>query len=122
MPTDLTVVLGNRPGTLAQLSETLGRAGINIEGACGYPREGEGLIHLLIEDAAAARKALQDAGMIVGEERPVLVVPVQDRPGELGKLARRIADAGVNVDLLYLSRKGEVVLGVDNLDKARQAV
>ncbi len=122
MATDLTVYLEDQPGTLAQLGEVLGRAGINIEGSCGFPCEGKGEIHLLVADAAAAKRALQDAGIAVQGERQVLVAGIEDRPGELGKLARRIADAGVNIDLIYLNANGQVVLGVDDLDKARQAL
>ena len=122
MATDLTIVLENRPGTLAQLGETLGQAGVNIEGGCGFPCEGEGMIHLLVEDAAAAKRSLQEAGIEVRNERPVLVTEVKDRPGELGNLTRRIANAGVNIDLLYLTAKGQLVLGVDDLERARAAL
>jgi hypothetical protein len=122
MATDLTVVLEDRPGTLAQLGETLGQAGINIDGSCGVPCAGEGVIHLLVEDAVAARSALGAAGIEVRDERPVLLATAADRPGELGKLARRIASAGVNIELFYLTTRGQVVLGVDNLEKARAAL
>ena len=122
MATDLTIVLENRPGTLAQLGETLGQAGVNIEGGCGFPCGGEGMIHLLVEDADAAKRSLQEAGIEVRNERPVLVTEVKDRPGELGNLTRRIANAGVNIDLLYLTAKGQLVLGVDDLEKARAAL
>lgn len=119
MATDLTVILENRPGTIAELGETLGKAGINIDGSCGFPCEGRGVIHVLVEDAAAARRALEEAGFEVSGERSVLVVDAEDRPGELGKITRRIANAGVNTDLLYLTASGQIVLGVDNLEKAR---
>jgi len=122
MPTDLTVILENRPGTLADLGEALGRAGINIEGGCGFPCGGEGVAHILVEDAAAARRALEGAGLEVRAERPVLLVEVADRPGGLGSIARRLANAGVNVDLLYGTMGGQVVFGVDDLDKARIVV
>ena len=122
MATDLTIVLENRPGTLAQLGETLGQAGVNIEGGCGFPCGGEGMIHLLVEDADAAKRSLQEAGIEVRKERPVLVTEVKDRPGELGNLTRRIANAGVNIDLIYLTAKGQLVLGVDDLERARAAL
>ena len=122
MATDLKVVLEDRPGTLAELGEALGRAGVNIMGACGIPCGDQGEIHILVEDAAAARRALQDAGISVQEETQVLVVPVEDRPGELGGLTRLLAGAGINIELLYLTTAGEVVLGVDNLEAARGAL
>jgi hypothetical protein len=70
---DLTVILEDRPGTLADLGEATGRAGINIEGVCGTTQEGQGVIHIVVEDAAATRAALSDAGIDVRGERDVLV-------------------------------------------------
>jgi hypothetical protein len=78
---DLTVILEDRPGTLADLGEATGRAGINIEGVCGTTQEGQGVMHIAVEDAAATRAALSDAGIDVAGERDVLVVDVEDRPG-----------------------------------------
>lgn len=111
MATDLTVYLENRPGTLAQVGEVLGNTGINIEGACGFPSEGRGVLHVLVADAGSAREALTSAGLECGEERPVEVVSVVDQPGEMGRHLRRIADAGVNVDLLYLATGTRMVIG-----------
>lgn len=119
---DLTVILQNRPGTIADMGEALGKAGINMEGLCGFPCENEGIMHILIEDAAAARRALEEAGFEVRAEREVLVVdikPIVGKPGTGGEMSRKIADAGVNVDLLYLAENNRVVLGVDDIDKAR---
>ena len=115
MATDLTVILENRPGTLADLGGTLGKAGINIEGLCGFPSEGDGVFHVLVEDAAAARSALEEAGIEVRSERQVVVLECEDRPGELGKICRRIADAGVNIDLFYLATDTRLVIGADDL-------
>ncbi len=122
MAKDLTVVLEDRPGTLADVGEALGKAGINIDGLCGFPCEGKGILHILVEDAAAARRALEEIGLEVGDEREVLVLEVEDRPGAGGKVIRRIANAGVNVDLVYRITKTRVVIGADDLDKARAAV
>jgi len=121
MSTDLTVSLENRPGTLAALGEALGKAGVNIQGFCGVAAGGRGDAHILVENAAAARQALQAAGIAVSTERPVLTFKVEDRPGELGRLARKIAQAGVNIDLVYLTTDGQVVIGADDLEKARAA-
>jgi hypothetical protein len=121
MTKDLTVILEDRPGTLADVGEALGKAGINIEGLCGFPCEGKGIGHILVEDTAAARRALEEVGLEVRGERQVLVLEVEDRPGALGEVSRRIADAGVNIDLIYLATNNRLVLGVDDLDKARAA-
>jgi hypothetical protein len=53
----------------------------------------------------------------------VLVVDVEDRPGTTGEVARKIADAGVNIDLVYTTFGGvRLVLGVDDLERARAAI
>lgn len=122
MAKDLTVHLEDRPGTLAGMAEALGKAGVNIEGGCGFPAEGKGVFHLLVEDAAAARKALEAAGMKVAAERDVLVTAVEDKPGALGAITRKIADAGVNVDLLYLGSGTRLVLGVSDPARAKAAL
>jgi hypothetical protein len=122
MPRDLTVILVNRPGTLADAAEALGRAGVNIEGACGFPAGGEGIFHVLVEDAPAARQALEAAGLEVRAERDVVLLDQLPRePGTLGAALRRIADAGVNVDLIYPTEDGRVVLSGDDVDALRRA-
>lgn len=122
MPKDLMVILVNRPGTLADAAEALGKAGVNIDGACGFPAGGEGVLHVLVEDAAAARSALERAGLEVRQERDVVFLEqLSDEPGTLGSALRRIADAGVNVDLLYPAADGRLVLGGEDVDGLRQA-
>jgi hypothetical protein len=122
MPWDITLELENRPGTLAELGEATGQKGINIEGLCGFPCEGVGVIHVLVDDAAEARNAFDGAGIAVTGERQVLVVDIEDRPGAMGTLTRRLANAGINVDLLYLATNTRAVIGVDDLDGARGAL
>ncbi len=122
MAKDLTVHLEDRPGTLAEMGEALGNAGINIDGMCGFPCEGKGVIHVLAEDASGARSALEDAGFEVAAERDVLLFEAEDRPGMLGEVARKIANAGVNVDLLYKATQTKLVIGADDLEKAQSAL
>lgn len=122
MAKDLTVILEDRPGTLADIGEALGKAGINIDGCCGFPSEGKGVIHILVEDVGAARRELQQVGLEVRGEREVLVLEVENRPGVFGEVTRRIARAGVNIDLIYLAANTRLVIGADDLDKARAAV
>ena len=123
MPTDLTVVLKDRPGQLATLGGATGEAGVNIEGLCAFTGEGRGIIHLLIADDAAPRAvaALTEAGMGVADRREVLVVDVADRPGSLGELARQLASANVNIELLYTTFGG-VVIATDDMASARAAL
>ena len=108
---DLIVKLENKPGTLAQLGETLGNAGINIEGGSGLAISGPTEVHILVADAQMAIEALSAAGIECGPSREVDVVTIVDQPGELGRHLQRIADAGVNVDLFYLATSTRLVLG-----------
>jgi hypothetical protein len=119
MTKDLEVILDDHPGRLADLGEALGKAGINIEGVAGAPAGGGAMMHVLVEDPAGARRALEAAEFHVHEERDVLVLAMQDRPGELGQLCRKLADAGVNIDLVYLATASRLILCVDDLEKAR---
>ena len=119
MPWDISVELEDRPGTLADLGEAAGSAGVNLDGLCGFPCEGVGVIHVLVEDGAAARTAFEGAGITVRGDREVLVAEVEDRPGAMGELTRRMADAGINIDLIYVATGTRLVLGVDKLDEAR---
>jgi hypothetical protein len=119
MPKNLTVSLEDKPGSLAKLGEALGTEGINIEGICGVTVGGRGEIHLLVEDADGARSAIEGAGFVVSGERDVIVVDIEDRPGELGGIARRLAENSINLELLYLSASMELILGVDDYEKAR---
>jgi hypothetical protein len=120
---DLTVVLEDRPGELARLGEATGEAEINIEGMSADTREGRGVLHILVEDAQAAREALSGAGIEVQDERDVLVVEVEDRPGTMAEVARKLAGAGVNVEFAYATFGGtNVVFGVGDLEGAQAAL
>ena len=119
MAKDLTVILEDRPGTLADMGEALGKAGINIDGVCGLPCEGKGVIHIIVEDAAGARQALESGGIEVTDEREVLLLEVENRPGSLGETARKIADAGVNIEFVYVASNNRLVISADNLEAAR---
>jgi len=119
---DLVVTLEDRPGTLAAAAQALGNAGINIEGGCGIPVGGTDQMHILVADAGAARNALSAAGIQCGGERDVEVVSVIDEPGELGRWAQRVADAGVNINLVYLATNNRLVLGATDIDGLRRAL
>jgi hypothetical protein len=126
MPKDLTVIIEDRPGTLADLGEATGKAGINIDGMCGFPSEGKGVIHVLVEDADAARRALEAAGLAIRDERDVVILrqgtDIVDRPGQTGEIMRRLADEAVNVDLIYATWTGDAVIGADDVAKVRETL
>ena len=123
MATDLSVVLDDRPGELARLGEATGLGGVNIEGMAAFTGEGSGMIHILVEDAAKAKAAIESSGMAVADEREALVVDIEDSPGSLGGLARNLGEAGVNIELLYTTFGGvKLVIVTDDLDAARAAL
>jgi hypothetical protein len=117
---DLTIALENRPGALAELGETLGRAGVSIEGGGAFVVNGNGVAHFLFNDGAAARAALEAAGIRVLKEREVLVQRLnQAIPGQLGKITRLMAEAGVNIETLYSDHDNQLILVVDDLEKGK---
>lgn len=125
MAKDFTIVLQDRPGELARLGEAAGRAGVSIQGMCAMTGEGHGVIHLLFDDdaASAARSALEEAGMGVADEREVMVIDVDKRPGSLGGLARALGEANVNIEFAYTTFGGiKLVVGTDDMDSAAQAL
>jgi len=123
MATDVTVYLDDQPGELARLGQILGEAGVNIEGFCAIASAGgQAETHVLIEDAAVAFDALAAAGIEVVFEQEVAVVPVEDRPGELGQVSRKLGDAGVNITLAYLATGTRLVFAADDFAKAKAAL
>ena len=119
---DIAIVLENVPGSLANLGETLGKMGINMEGMCGVPLKEESMVHVLVEDETTARWALEDAGFEIRAVREVLVIDIADIAGKAGgggKLARKLGNNRINIDLIYLAENNRIVIGVDDLDKAR---
>ena len=123
MATDLRVEAEDSPGQLAAIGGELGKAGINIDGFCAAVAGGRGVVHLLVEDADGAREALQGAGYTVDAAKEALVLSsVEDRPGYLGEMAGRLAEAGVNIEVAYLGTGTRLVLAVDDLDAAQRAL
>jgi hypothetical protein len=118
---DLAIALENRPGALAEMGEALGRAGVSVEGGGAWVVDGRGVAHFLFADGAAARQALEAAGIRVVAEREVLVQRLKQAvPGQLGLLTRRMAEAGVNIEVLYSDHDHQLILVVDNLARGRE--
>ncbi len=122
MAHDITVLIDDLPGALAGVGESLGKAGINIDGYCSFTSGIKTQLHVLVQDAETARGALEAAGIQVVQVREVLTVDMEDSPGELGKVARRIADAGVNIDMVYMGTQSRLVVAAYDLEKARESV
>jgi len=112
---DLTIMLDDHPGALARMGEALGQAGISVEGGGAWVVGGQGVAHFLVADGEAARAALAAAGIRVSAVREVLIQRLQqDRPGQLGGLCRRMAEAGVNIEVLYSDHANQLVLVLDD--------
>ena len=119
MGRDITVKLGDdRPGALAALVQALSRSGVNIDGIA----EVDGIVHVLARDPSAARAALRAGGYTVEGELEVVVLPMRDRPGELSMVMQRLAEAGVNLRFVYLATGTRVVIGADDITRARAAL
>ena len=114
--TEFVVAMENRPGRLASLTEALADAGVNIEALTAYGYDGEASVRLIVSDSTVAARVLGEAGLQY-DERTVLTVHLPHRPGELAKLTRSLADAGVNIDALYVLRSNadgiELAISVD---------
>lgn len=119
------VNLDNRPGTLADLGEALGERGINITGLAGTTWEGAGAAGIVTNDDTGAAAALDEGGFAYRQVE-VVSATVEDRPGSLGEAARRLADAGVNIELILPSgmqgSRITLALGVDDVERAREAL
>ena len=123
MPSDLTIYLTDERGELGRLGKVLGEGGVNIEGFCALISGGGlGEVDILVEDEAAAFAALAAGGVEVASEQEVAVVEVEDRPGVLGEVSRKLGDAGVNITLAYLATNTRLVFASDELARARSVV
>ena len=126
MATDLTVVLDDRAGQLAHMGEALGDAGVNIEGFCATTDDGAGIVHVLVENAMVAQNALILADIKIEGEADALVVDLTSeeagRPGALGRVAGRVATAGINISVAYLATHDRAVLVTSDNEKAREAL
>jgi hypothetical protein len=125
MPVEIVVETEDRPGIIADIGELLGQARVNIHAAAAFAHGGRGYFHFVVDGADRALAALKVGGWKVRESREVLAVTIDDRPGELGRYARKLAQAGVNITALYTAgeRAGdkELIVAVDDIAAARRA-
>jgi hypothetical protein len=119
---DLIIDVDNTPGALAQVAAAISDAGVNIAAATCIGPGDRAELHILVPHAGAARHALAISHLAVSREREVVVVDVQDRPGVLADLTRRIARAGVDLDLVYVATRDRIVFGAADLDALRAAL
>jgi hypothetical protein len=122
MAVDLVFDIENEPGALARVAAEISDAGVNIAAAtCVGPGE-RAELHILVPHGEAARHLLGISHVAVSREREVVVVEVEDRPGELADLTRKIAKAGINVDLVYVATRNRVVFGAADIAALRAAL
>src|SRR3954463_4873708 len=122
MAVDLVIDIENTPGALAQVAAAISDAGVNIAAAtCVGPGE-RAELHILVPHAEAVRHALAISHVAVSHEREVVVVDVEDRPGVLADLTRKVAKAGVDLDLVYIATRDRVVLGAADIGALRAAL
>jgi hypothetical protein len=120
---EIVVTVDDRPGVLAEIGELLGDAQVNIESLTATTYNGIGVIHLVVDDGEDAGEILKSNGFKVEGARAVLTATLDDRPGELGRYCRRLADSGVTISAAYIARRGggetELIFAVDDLDTAK---
>jgi hypothetical protein len=122
MAVDLVIDIENTPGALARVAAAISDAGVNIAAATCVGPGDQAEVHILVPHAEAARHALAISHVAVTREREVVVVDVEDRPGVLADLTRKIAAAGVNLDLVYVATQNRVVFGAGDLPALRAAL
>ncbi len=117
---DIAILLKNVPGALAELGETLGKAGVSLEGGGVFVHNGKGIAHFLVEDVLTARKALEANEIEILEDREVLIQELrQDEPGQLGKICRLMESGGINIEVMYSDHYNRLILVVDDIEKGR---
>jgi hypothetical protein len=122
MAVDLAIDVENTPGALAEVAAAISDAGVNIAAAtCVGPGE-RAELHILVPHAEAVKHALAISHVAVTREREVVVIDAEDSPGVLADLARRVAKAGINLDLVYVATQNRIVFGADDVDGLRDAL
>ena len=122
MAVDLVIDIENEPGALARVAAAISDAGVNIAAATCVGSGERAELHILVPHAEAVRHSLAISHLAVTREREVVVVDVEDRPGVLAELTRKIAKAGVDLDLVYVATGDRVVFGAGDLDALRAAL
>jgi hypothetical protein len=122
MAFDLVIDIENTPGALARVAAAISDAGVNIAAATCIGAGESAELHILVPHAGAAKHSLAISHLAVSREREVVVVDVEDRPGVLADLTRRIARAGVDLDLVYVATQNRVVFGAPDLGALRAAL
>jgi hypothetical protein len=119
---DLVIEIRNEPGALARVAAAISDAGVNLAAATCLGTAEQVELHILVPHAEPARRALAISHLGVTRERPVVVVEVEDRPGVLADLTRKVARAGIDLDLVYVATRNRLVFGAADLDGLKAAL
>ncbi len=122
---ELKIRAEDRPGLLGEMASALGEKKVNIRAVNAWIEEGQAVVRLVVDKAPAAKKVLAARGW-TAEEGDVVEIELADKPGALGKAAKALGEAGVNIGHVYLGtggpRKATVFLGVPDLKAAMKAL
>ena len=118
----LSIFVENKAGKLVEITEVLGRAGIDIRAMSIADTQDFGILRLIVSDAEKAKKVLTENGNIVSITK-VTAVAVDDKPGALTEVIKLLSDNGVNIEYMYAfiivsGKHSCVVLRVEDNDKA----
>jgi hypothetical protein len=122
MAFDLVIDIENTPGALARVAAAVSDAGVNLAAATCIGSGERAELHILVPHPEAVRHSLATTQLAVTREREIVVVDVEDNPGVLADLARKIAQAGVNLDLVYIATRNRVVFGSPDLEALKAAI
>ena len=122
MAVDLVIDIENTPGALARAAAAISDAGVNIAAATCIGSGERAELHILVPHAEAVKRLLRISHLAVTREREVVVVDVEDRRGVLADLTRKVARAGVDLDLVYVATQNRVVFGAADLDALKAAL
>jgi hypothetical protein len=121
----LVIRVEDRPGMLGEIALALAAANVNLRAVHGGSEGGQGVVRLIVDDLAVAKKLLADHGWPPDEEE-ILEVELVDRAGALGKVAKQLGDAQVNIKYVFVSTAGgrtaTAFLAVSDLDAALGAL
>lgn len=119
MATEFTVQIQDRPGELAKLTEALRKGGVNILALHATSCPDQGMVQFVTNNPDATVEALKTVS-IAYNVREVLLLPLKEEPEALVRLATAIAEEGININALYVTNQGQVVLDTDNLMSAQK--
>ena len=119
---EISFSMANKVGLLSEVTAAIAGAKVNITAICAYAMENEGYFMLTTDSTAKARKALVPFGAEI-EENDVVEVELPNKPGELKKVAKRIAEAGIDIEYMYATAgTGKTATGVFRTADDKKAI